>query len=482
MSLSRKVLINIIALFGARIAYRFLAALAMILATNYFGASVYGHFATALAWSNIFLAVNDLGMSTLMVRDAARDHTSMPVVFGNTLIVEILFSLLFFGITIALAAGFHYDHITFILIMILTAAGLVYEFRKVMRGIFRVLFQLKDVVVLEVLMGIATFGGTWFILHSALEQQDALFNLAWLRLLLNALFVGGMFLYTFRVVRPHYDVKKIIPMIKESFPFSLYNFFFMLYFQIDQIIISLLGTSRDVGLYSSAAQIVGVALFIPLMVFQVTMPIMYRYSKENPKKYKRIHHVLTRYLSAIGIPAGCGLLLFAPEIIALVYPRGGFVDAIPILRIFGLFLAIRFIGIGHGNSLTTMDRPRLRANIQIFAVGVNIIADIILIIRFGPLGAAIATTFTELIIMSFTLTRSVRLLRETFRENLLPLLPIFGATITIMILLYLTKTIIPIIILMIFGVLLYPFFLWLFRFVNSYDRGIINEIVEKKRS
>lgn len=480
MSLPRKVFLNIIILFGARVAYRLFSALAIILATNYLGADLYGRFATALAWSNIFLAVNDLGMSTLMVREASRDHTKMPTIFGNTLIVEVVFSLLFFGMTVALASGFHYDHTTLLLIMILTAAGLLYEFRKVMRGIFRVLFQLKDVVILEILNGIVTLATTWVIITLVTNRSAAVVQLAEVRLVINVAFIVGMFLYTLSIVQPRVQFRSIIPMIKAAIPFSIYNFFFMLYFQIDQIIISLLRTSRDVGFYSAAAQIVGVLLFIPLMVFQVTMPIMYRYSQNNLAKYQRIHHALTRYLAAIGIPAGCGLAVFAPQIIHLIYPHGGFAASIPILQIMGIFLAIRFIGIGHGNSLMTMDKQGSRARIQFMAVLFNIVGDVILIARYGALGAAIATTVTEIFITTTTLAQSARLSNETIRANLLPLLPILAASGTTLGILYLTKPFISIIVLMVFGLMLYPMCLWLFRFVSPYDRGIIKEILTKK--
>jgi O-antigen/teichoic acid export membrane protein len=237
-------------------------------------------------------------------------------------------------------------------------------------------------------------------------------------------------------------------------------------------------TPADVGIYSAAAKLVTVFLFIPIMTFQVTTPLMYRYSQENREKYQRINQALWRYLAAFGVPAGVGLSLLAPEIIDLVY-GAEYAASVAVLQVMGWFLAIRFCGISQGNSLTTTDRQGLRALIQIISVGINIGLDIWLIREYGAAGAAIATTITEAVIISCYLYFSARYLNESILRNLASLVPVALATAGMAGLILLAKPYLHVIVLVILGAVSYGFFLWISRFFRAYDRQILQQIFRK---
>ncbi len=478
MSLARKVFANISYLLIARTAFRLLTAFVLIYSARYLGVERFGMFETALAWSNAFLAVNDIGMSTLIVREAARDEKTMAVYFGNTLFVEVIMSMVLYVGIIAIGIGVGYDPMIITLLMILGAAGLAFEFRKVMRGIFRVMLKLKFVAALEILNGVLYLLLAIWIFSSFTDLDVGLIGLAHSRLWVNVIIVVALFIYTLKFVRPSFAPKLIWPMIKQSYVFTLYNLFFMLYFQIDQIILSIMGTSTDVGIYSAPAKIVTVFLFVPLMVFQVIMPIMYRYSADDIEKYKRINHLVWRYVAAFGIPAGIGLWYLAPEIVDLVF-GDSYASSVPVLAVMGGFLAIRFTGISQGNSLTTTDRQGLRALIQVISVGINIVLDILLIHVYGALGAAYATLITESLISGSYLLVSARFLKESLLRNAVSLIPVLLATAGMIGIIALMRPRFHVIVLVLFGAISYIILLWIFRFFRTYDRQLLKQIIKK---
>ncbi len=479
MNLTKKVFHNFSYIFLARTLFRVLMALSMVYAARYLGVDRYGMFETATAWANTFLALNDVGMSTLIVREAARDEKKMAVYFGNTLLVEAVLSVFLLGLILSIGALLKYNDTTLLLMFILGAAGLVFEFRKVMRGIFRVLMKLKFVAVLEVVNGLLYLLFTIWIFAAVTDKDLGLIGLAHSRLWVDVLIVVVLFLYTIRFVRPRFAPREIWPMIKQSYTFTLYNVFFMLYFQIDQIILSIMKTPADVGIYSAPAKIVTVFLFIPIMLFQVTMPVMYRYSKDNMEKYKRINNAKMRYLAAFGIPAGVGLWFLAPEIIQLVY-NDAYAASVPVLAVFGWFMAIRFTGISQGNSMTTTDREGQRAVIQIISLVINAVLDVILIAKYGPVGAAVATLITELCITGSYFYFSARHLQESAWHNIFSLWPVALSTAAMVGALVLIKPHVHVIVAVIFGAILYPVFLWIFRFFRPYDRQLLNQIIKKE--
>jgi O-antigen/teichoic acid export membrane protein len=477
MSLVKKVFKNVSYLLLARTAFRFLTAFAMLYAANYLGGARYGSLETAIAWANAFLALNDLGMSQLIVREAARDEKKMAVYFGNTLAVEVVLSIVLFGAVMGVGFLANYDSLTLTLLALMSAAGLIFEFRKVMRSIFRVMMKLKFVAFLEVINGALYLLTALWIFVAVTDLDAGALGLAHARLWVNVLIVIALLAYTLKFVRPAFDAKQIWPMIKQSYVFTLYNMFFMLYFQIDQIILSLMGTSLDVGIYSAPAKVVSMLLFIPIMVFQVTMPIMYRLSEQDLPKYRRINRIIFRYLAAFGIPAGIGLSLVAEEVTTLLFTKPEYVASIPIMAVMGWFLAIRFSGLSQGNSLTTTDRQGLRAGIQVVSIVINIVLDIWLITRYGVIGAAYATLITESIITLSYLFFSARHLDESVPKNLLSLLPVGMATALMTAAVLLIKPHFHVIVSVLIGALVYLLSLWIFRFFQEQDRKIFKSIV-----
>jgi len=185
-----------------------------------------------------------------------------------------------------------------------------------------------------------------------------------------------------------------------------------------------------------------------------------------------------RYLAAFGIPAGVGLWLLAPQIINFVFGEK-YLASIPVLAVMGWFLAIRFTALSQGNSLTTTDRQGLRAFIQILSLVLNIVLDIILIKKYGALGAGIATLITEACIATSYLYFSAKYLEESVLKNSLSLLPIVGATLVMSLAVFLAKDQLHVIFVMLLGVITYLPFLWIFRFFRPYDKQILQQIMSK---
>lgn len=486
MSTAKLAFKNISYLLIARLIFRFLTAFALMYAARLLGPERYGMYSTASAWANAFLVLSDLGLSTVMLRVAAREPEKISVYFGNTLVVQSIMSVILWSAIVLIGIGVGYNSTTLMLIMILGASNLIYESRKVMRGVFRANLSLKTLGVLDVFNGAGFFIVSMLVLLLISNKDTALFGVAHASLWVDITTILILFVYTLRLARPHVNFSQIVPMVKDSFVFTLYNVFLMLYFQIDQILLSVLRNTTEVGLYAAPMQIVMVVLFIPLMVFQVTVPIMFRFSKNNMEKYKRANFIIWRYLSAIGIPAGVGLFILAPDLLRFIYGMGYFHDSsalfgvsVAAAQFFALFLIVRFCTIAQGNSITTTDRQRVRAVLQIIAVAINITLDLLLIPRFGAVGAAGATLATELVLGISAVIISARHLNESIVANFATLVPVLGATLGMSAVIFLAKPHLHVMVLVILGGFVYVPFLWLFRFFQPQDQAMLRQIMKK---
>lgn len=478
MSIAKSVIVNIAYAIVGRGVFRLLASFAMIYALRYFGPERYGILETALAWSNALITLSDIGLSTLIVREAARNKNEASVYYGNTIVVQSIMTLVIFAVLIGLAKVLHYDILMVSMIGLIGAAGLIFEFRKIMQGILRVWMEQKFITFIELINSVSFFI-TIILLFAFMHNKDsALIGFGIAQLSVNALSIVALQIYTVRYAKPHINLRRIPAMISHSWVFTLYNVFFMLYFQIDQIILSMMSTKTAVGIYGAPSKVAVVLLFVPLMVYQVVLPLMFQYSKNDQAKYNRIAQLLYRYFAAFGVPAGLGLTLAAPALVPFVF-GSAYNASIPVMQWMGLFLMVRFFSASTSEILTASDKQHVLVKIQAGGIILNIILDILLIPTYGAVGPAIATFITESLscIAYFIVTRS--LIERTWKMLLLPLFPIAGASIAMSVVLTPLVPRIHVLFSVLIGAVVYGAALWTLRFFSHDDKRLFMGVLKR---
>lgn len=481
--LFRKIFLSTAFLFVARLIFRALNAATVIFIARFLGADRYGYFEASLAVINILLVFNDLGMSTLLVREASRKKDLLPTYFGNTLLVESLLSVILYGVMILAAWLLYHNPVITSLVSILGAANLIFEHRKVFRGSLRVVFRMASLGWIEILNGAANFG-IIILITQMVDANTGLFRIAQAQLIINLIVVSLFGLYALVVVgiKPKLNRSQIIPMIKQSYLFSITQLFTILYFSIDQIIISKLRPIEEVGWYSAPFKIIIFLILVPQMIFQVIQPIMFRLAKQDLDKYKRIHFTLLRYLAAFGLPIGAMCFVYAEPFVRLLFGNKFIMSAIP-LRWFGAFIMVYFIASAAEYSLTSLDKQKTKVMIQVVAVVANAILDVVLIINYGFFGASIATFIVECFLATALLWADLRTLKEKASQvlnNIWKPAAVTGLTVIVAVWL-LNPRLDPSLSIPISGVI-YILGLISLRFLRPYDLSLLKQLVPGKKS
>lgn len=481
--LFRKVFYHTAFLFVARLIFRALNAGTVILIARFLGADRYGYFESALAVVNILLVFNDLGMSTLLVREASRQKDKLPVYFGNTLVVESLLSVVLYGLMILVAWLLYHNPVITSLVSLLGAANLIFEHRKVFRGTLRVVFKMASLGWIEILNGLANFG-ILLLITRLTDPLTGLFRIAQAQLLINLLIVSlfGMYAMLIVNIRPKLHTQEIVPMLKQAYLFSLTQLFTVLYFSIDQILISKLRPIEEVGWYSAPFKIIIFLIIVPQMIFQVIQPLMFRLATEDLERYKRIHFTLLRYLSAFGLPIGAVCIIFAEPLIQVLFGEQFSQSALP-LRWFGAFIMVYFIASAAEYSLTSLDQQRSKLLFQLVAVALNVVLDVFLILQFGFFGASIATFIAECLLAGSFVWKDLRTLQEKFSQVWLQIWkPLIATGLTVILAVFVFKPHLSLGLSLILSSIIYLSGLWMFKFLRPYDLKLLHQLLPVQRN
>jgi O-antigen/teichoic acid export membrane protein len=193
-----------------------------------------------------------------------------------------------------------------------------------------------------------------------------------------------------------FDISATLSLFRESWPLGLMAAMVMLYFRLDNILIFKFVGSAALGLYAAAFRIVEPVLMVPhafaLSLFAILSARSFRRTSRREVLTAALHSMWPAYLFILC--AACTLVLGGPWLLG--HFNASYLGAYPALRVLSGVLFFRTVNITLTVILNSRARYSLLAKITATNLALNLVLAIVLIPRFGILGAAWAALGTEL--------------------------------------------------------------------------------------
>lgn len=385
---------NISVMFVSQIITYVLAFIFVMYSARYLGVDNFGILSFALAFSGIMIIFADLGLSSLMVREASRNKKLMESYLKNILSLKLILGISTFIISILIVLALGYNLSDIQVIAIITAYTLLTSLSSMFYALFQTFEKLEYQSIGQIITSILLISGALYLIYN---KSDLLgFALLYL-------FVGViMVLYAFTICKCNYVSPKLEidfgfwkTLLKMAIPLSVVLIFSTIAFRIDIVILSMLDTNTAVGIYSAAYKLIEVLTFIPAVFTASIYPVFSRfhiYSKNSLKTgYKRSF----KYLFLIGLPIATTVSLLADEIILLVYGTQ-FTGSIIALKILIWAIPFTFLTFFSGTVMISINKQNLLAKIFILAIIMNVVLNVTFIPSYGYVASAVITIITEL--------------------------------------------------------------------------------------
>lgn len=155
----------------------------------------------------------------------------------------------------------------------------------------------------------------------------------------------------------------------------------------------------DVGIYSSACKINRIVLGIVISVSSVLLPrLSYYYEKNEIEKYKELVYKGFNFLFVIALPCAVGLSLLSDTVINIFVGKKFEGSIIPMVIMNSTIVIIGLSSYISGQILNPTNNEKWCLISVCTGALINFGVNLLLIPRFGVIGAAIATVISELII------------------------------------------------------------------------------------
>jgi O-antigen/teichoic acid export membrane protein len=192
-------------------------------------------------------------------------------------------------------------------------------------------------------------------------------------------------------------------LLQASFPFVLFRVFGAIHLDIGMVVLATLRGDVMAGWLAAAQKFLRVFAFIPTAFFGAMLPAMSQSSRTSPTELLRTLTRGCKYQLLIALPLAGGVCVLAEPVVGLLF-GSAYGASVPALRLLIWAIPFSFLNSTLRAALASVDRERRAGSLLVFGVLFNILANLLLIPRFGHVGVAGAVVLTEALILFLELT------------------------------------------------------------------------------
>ena len=382
-------------LMSEKILRMFMGLFVGIWVARYLGPEQFGLLSYAQSFVFLFTAIATLGLDSIVVRELVKDSSQQNVLLGTAFTLKLIGSLCILPL-LWLGVQFTSNDIYTNLLIFIIASGTIFQSFNVIDFYYQS----------SVLSKYVAFANTITLVISSIIKIVLILNQA----SLLAFAIVGVFdaivlslgLIYFYWQKTHHSLRewqfdRVVAkqLLADSWPLILSSTLGAVYMRIDQVMINSFIDSKAVGQYAAAMQLSNAWLFIPTTIASSVFPAIVKAKSISCFLYYK------RLLQLYSLVIWISLLIIVPTFflsdwVVLITFGENYKDTASVLNISvwsNLFISI---GIAYSKYLTTENFIKHSFYRTLLGAIVNIALNVIMIPRFGIVGAAVATIMSQI--------------------------------------------------------------------------------------
>lgn len=369
---------------------------------RYLGPEEFGEMSYALALVSMVGSLSGLGLNNIVVRELVKKPFESSRILGTTFLLQMLSGLFFWIIAIILIDYLKPGNNKLQLMVIILGSAYIFKSSDVIRYWFESRIQSRNIIIFENMIILIMAIIKIILIKFNINLMGFIWTSAF-----EALFISItiMLIYSKKVGKLNkwfFDINEAFKLIKESWPLMLALAASMVGMKVNQIMLGFYASDGVVGNYSAAMRVAEVWLMIPSILGPSLFPFIISLKEKNKKEYHEKILFMSKILLLISVILAFSISLSASFIIenlygvqyelAALYLSLLIWSGVPYISTFligQMFFIEKLVSFNFYNSIA----------IVVMIVGLNLI----LIPKFGGVGAALSSILVAVISSAFSL-------------------------------------------------------------------------------
>lgn len=356
------------------------------------GPENYGVLNFAISFVGIFMAMSELGLANVMVKELVNREGMHNKLMGTSFLLRLIGSVVMFGTVLAASLITDTDQQEKTLMYIIAGGVILSSFQSI-RFYFQsqVLSKYEAIARTSAMIILSVAKIVMVIVEAPLIYFGYAYLLRDLTQTISLLYFykkkkGSVFSWSF-------DKSIAKGLFYDCWPIVISGLVVSIHMKIDQVMINQMIGSVEVGYYAAATKLSQVWLFIPTIIVSSVYPVLIKYKKQSEDLYKKQLSKLYDLMVVLALAVAIPTTIFSDWAVNMIYGseyhKTGQVLALHIWS--GLFV---FMGIVRGNWTVIEKQQKFNPIIQAGGALVNVSLNYFLIPYYGVVGAAVATLAT----------------------------------------------------------------------------------------
>jgi O-antigen/teichoic acid export membrane protein len=393
MSTTRKIAHNTGIQIAGKVVSTVLGLFAIGMMTRYLGTEQFGWYVTAITFLQFIGILVDFGLIPVTAQMLGEGKYEEKTLLQNLLGFRLVSAVLLLGIAPFIALFFPYPTLVKMAIAMSTISFVSISINQILIGYFQMKLRMHvhaiaenvgRLVLVLGLIAIIYFGQGFLFVMAAVIASNVTFTLALL---------WGANRETRLGLKFDFAIWKVIAL--KMWPIATAIMFNVVYLKGDTIFLTIYGSQTDVGLYGAAYRVVDILSQMAMMVMGVMLPIMAAaWAKGKAHEFSQKLQQSFDAMMLFAVPVTIGVFVLATPIVVLVagpaFEAAGAPLSVLAFAIFGVYIGAIF-----GHVAVALDKQKETLPIYISNAVITLIGYIIIIPRYGMMGAAIMTICSE---------------------------------------------------------------------------------------
>lgn len=398
MTLSTKIAYNTIIQIISKIISTILGLIAVAVMTRYLGKFGFGQYTTIVTFLSFFGILADLGLTLVTVQMISQPGADENKILNNLFTLRLVSAIIFLGLAPLLVLFFPYDPIIKLGVAITSLSFLFIALNQILVGLFQKKLRMDKVSIAEVLSRIILIVGVII----SVKLNFGLVGIMIATVLSSVISFILHFIFSWKFVRIKLSFNFFLwcEIIKKTWPLAITILFNLVYLKADTLILSLIKTQAEVGIYGAAYKVIDVLVTIPFMFAGIILPILtMSWAEKNVEYFKHILQKSFDFMIILTIPFLVGTQFTAKQIMILVAGKD-FFESGAVLKILIMAAGIIFLGCMFSHAIIALNKQKKIIGAYIITSILALAGYLIFIPRFSYMGAAWVTIFSEFLIFS----------------------------------------------------------------------------------
>ncbi|MCO5250154.1 MAG: flippase [Candidatus Kapabacteria bacterium] len=400
MSNSNQIVKNILSMGTAELSAKGLAVIYTLYLISTIGPESNGALSFAKSIVQYFFIIVMLGFDQAGIRDVARNQALLPKYVGSILMLRIALAILgYIGIIITTHIIDSFSPIADVTKRMIYIYGfLLFGQATLLTWVYMAVEKMHILAIRSLVLGILNLVGIMVFVKSESDVEIAIIIIT-ISFMVNSIWMFIHYKSTFGKLSFSFDKSFILSLFRQSFSIGLIFLIATMYNNIDITMLGIIKDERETGIFAAAHQLLAF-LILPTLILQgAFFPKFSRAT--NFEERDKVISIFSRINFLLGSFIALNLFLYSDLIVVLLGTQ--YAESSGALKILSVTIFLQYIVVNYFQPLISWKYEDKVIKATLIGLTLNVIVNMILIPIYGLYGAAIATIFSELSVLTMML-------------------------------------------------------------------------------